>query len=332
MSAPLFSIVIPAYNCAQYIQQTLRSIYQQTVQDYEIIVINDGSPDDLEEVLKKETDPRLRIITQPNGGVSRARNRGIQEAKGSYIAFLDSDDVWLPFHLEKAKIFFESYPQYHWYATKIKYVKTIHDEDFSNQSIDRCNYYASNWFLEFATEPITQTAVVKREYATKHLLFPPGIKIYEDNLAWSKLAIQLGAIGTIDYPTSLYRVRQDSAMGNFHTSNREAKSEIGKEVLCLQQNMLQEYNCPKEAHEYFEIRALYYWIQELTIGDLNQRLEAVRNLRSITGKLSTLFLYVHTQLARISNKILKKILEHRFKKMKNRLAKRLKKAKQLLNH
>ena len=73
---PLFSIVIPAYNCAQYIQQTLRSIYNQTERNYEIIIINDGSTDNLLELLAQKTDPRLRVITQENGGVSRARNRG----------------------------------------------------------------------------------------------------------------------------------------------------------------------------------------------------------------------------------------------------------------
>lgn len=68
--SPLFSIVIPAYNCAQYIQQTLRSIYNQTEGNYEIVIGNDDSTDNLLELLAQETDPRLRVVTQENGGVS----------------------------------------------------------------------------------------------------------------------------------------------------------------------------------------------------------------------------------------------------------------------
>lgn len=96
----LVSVVIPAYQCAEYIAATLKSILAQSFTNYEIIVVNDGSPDT--ETLERELAPyssSIRYIKQLNGGPSAARNRGVEEAQGTYIAFLDSDDLWLPNHL-----------------------------------------------------------------------------------------------------------------------------------------------------------------------------------------------------------------------------------------
>lgn len=77
MKTPIFSIIIPAYNVAKHIEQTLLSVYKQTVEDFEILVIDDGSTDGTNEILKSQTDSRLRVIRQQNSGVSVARNRGI---------------------------------------------------------------------------------------------------------------------------------------------------------------------------------------------------------------------------------------------------------------
>jgi len=92
------SIIIPAYNASQYLPQTLESVLQQTFTDFELLVIDDGSADDTENVVRRyaERDSRVRLISQPNQGVAVARNTGIQESIGEFIAFLDSDDLWLP--------------------------------------------------------------------------------------------------------------------------------------------------------------------------------------------------------------------------------------------
>ena len=105
----LVSVVIPAYNSAEYIAETLESVLAQTFHDYEIIVINDGSTD--AEQLEKALAPYLhliRYIKQENHGPSAARNVGISKAAGRYIAFLDSDDRWLPTHLEEQLRLLES--------------------------------------------------------------------------------------------------------------------------------------------------------------------------------------------------------------------------------
>jgi glycosyltransferase involved in cell wall biosynthesis len=96
---PTFSIVIPAFNRANIIGMALRSVFSQDFTDFEIIVVDDGSKDGLEGVVSAFEDPRIRYIRQENAGGGAARNRGIDEACGRYIAFLDSDDVFLPEHL-----------------------------------------------------------------------------------------------------------------------------------------------------------------------------------------------------------------------------------------
>jgi Glycosyl transferase family 2 len=96
-AAPLVSVIIPAYMAAAYIHETLESVFRQTYHNFEVILINDGSPDteDFERAIGPYRD-RIIYVRQENGGPSAARNTGIRRARGEYLAFLDSDDVWYP--------------------------------------------------------------------------------------------------------------------------------------------------------------------------------------------------------------------------------------------
>ena len=99
---PMVSVIIPAYQCAQYLTQALGSVFRQTYLNYETIVINDGSPDTAQiEVALRPYGERIRYFRQRNRGPAAARNRGIAEARGKFIAFLDADDYWAPEHLAK---------------------------------------------------------------------------------------------------------------------------------------------------------------------------------------------------------------------------------------
>ena len=101
-SAPSVSVIIPAYNVAPYIGETLDSVFSQTFADYEVIVINDGSPDteQLERELARFID-RVSYVKQENRGASAARNAGLRTAGGEFVAFLDADDLWLPSYLDE---------------------------------------------------------------------------------------------------------------------------------------------------------------------------------------------------------------------------------------
>jgi len=103
------SVVIPTYNRANIISRTINSVLNQTFQNFEIVIIDDGSSDDTEQIIKKFNDERVKYIKQQNSGPSNARNNGIKKAEGRYIAFLDSDDEWLPQKLEKQVCFLEKH-------------------------------------------------------------------------------------------------------------------------------------------------------------------------------------------------------------------------------
>jgi len=99
--APIVSIIVPLYNCERFIAQTIESVIQQTVQSFELLVIDDGSTDGSRQIVNEYAmqDERVKYSYQENAGVSVARNRGFKKSKGRFVAFLDSDDVWLPDNL-----------------------------------------------------------------------------------------------------------------------------------------------------------------------------------------------------------------------------------------
>lgn len=98
---PLISIIMPCLNGERHIQAAIDSVLAQTCDDFDLIVVDNGSTDRTSEILGSVNDPRLRVFTLPERGVSRARNRGLREARGTFIAFLDSDDTWSAEFLEK---------------------------------------------------------------------------------------------------------------------------------------------------------------------------------------------------------------------------------------
>jgi glycosyltransferase involved in cell wall biosynthesis len=99
----LVSVVVPAFNAAQTIQETLDSVSQQTYRALEVIVVDDGSTDETAAIVRRHsgTDPRFRVISKSNGGVASARNEGIRAGKGQFVAFIDADDLWHPTKIAK---------------------------------------------------------------------------------------------------------------------------------------------------------------------------------------------------------------------------------------
>lgn len=108
----LLSIIIPAYNCEKYIKETIDSIKEQKFQDWECIIVNDGSTDNSLQVINDNIDSRFRVISIENGGVANARNVAVKEAKGKYILPVDSDDIIYEDYTEEGVEFLENNPKY----------------------------------------------------------------------------------------------------------------------------------------------------------------------------------------------------------------------------
>lgn len=108
----LVTVLMPAYNVAGYIREAIDSVLNQTFTDFELLIVNDGSTDDTEKIIRSYPDKRIKLVNRANGGVSAALNTGLEEAKGKYIARFDADDICYPFRLEQQYAFMRSHPDY----------------------------------------------------------------------------------------------------------------------------------------------------------------------------------------------------------------------------
>ena len=280
---PLFSVVIPAYKAEKFIALTLQSVYRQTEQDFEVVVVNDGSPDGTGDVLARETDPRLRVINRENGGECVARNTGTQATRGTYIAYLDSDDAWLPNHLELARRFFELHPDYNWYASTVRRVENISEASLETAKPLPAGKAARgvDWFLE--AEILPSATVVRRSALPCTDLFPAGIKMHGDCVGWCRLARVNPRIGLLAHATVLYRVWPGSATSAYLAIGRGANSGAELDVLLMMQGMAAEPECG--LHEKLFLRSFYLinWWMRIRSCTLKPWLPEIAKRRPLTG-------------------------------------------------
>ncbi len=192
----MISVVIPLYNKEAYITATIESVLAQSFQDFEIIIVNDGSTDGSVAKVKAFTDNRIRLIHQENGGVSVARNRGIEEAKYEWVALLDGDDLWKPEYLQTLWNLHLKYPECRVCATNYEFMD--HTGRVTPTKINKLPFTGedgilSNYFEVAACShpPIWTSAVMIQHEAIQSVGgFPVGVKSGEDLLTWARLAVR----------------------------------------------------------------------------------------------------------------------------------------------
>jgi len=118
MKIPFFSVIIPSYNRQDFLKIAVNSVLNQTFTDYELLVVDDGSTDNTPKIINSLNSPKIGYIFQPNQGVSSARNKGIKQAKGKFICFLDSDDRFCQEKLEITHNYIKKYPKYDIFHTE----------------------------------------------------------------------------------------------------------------------------------------------------------------------------------------------------------------------
>ena len=190
------SVVIPMYNMRGLVEKAIRSAAGQSYRPMEIIVVNDGSTDGSDEIVRSLDIDGLRLVTQENAGVSAARNRGTAEARYPWVAFLDSDDEWVDSFLSTIKQLHDAYPQCRVFATsyyEIDRTGSVRHPGlprlgFEGQSGVVQNYFAS---AVNSSPPVCSSAVcISRESLQRIGGFPSGVKAGEDLITWARLLVR----------------------------------------------------------------------------------------------------------------------------------------------
>ncbi|HEY9865292.1 MAG TPA: glycosyltransferase [Candidatus Obscuribacterales bacterium] len=217
---PKISVVIPVYNGEKTIKKTIESVLKQTWQDFELIVINDGSQDATLEVLSSIQDPRLRILSYDNAGLASSRNRGIDHAQGEYITFLDADDLWTPDKLEAQFQALEEHPEA---AVAYSWTDAIDEFDQFLHPDSRCtlsgNVYPNLLLATFLSNG--SNAMIRKTAFKEVGIFDESLKAAEDWEMWIRLAAKYPFV-VVPKAQVLYRLSPDSMSTKLIQHERES--------------------------------------------------------------------------------------------------------------
>jgi glycosyltransferase involved in cell wall biosynthesis len=226
-SAPIVTVVVPAWNASKYLREAIQSVLNQTFTRLELVVVDDGSTDDTAAIVRAFADRRLTLVTQQNGGPGRARNRGISESAPStrYFAFLDADDSWAPEKLSRQIDQIEHEPRCGAVVTFARYVSSTGralgrgGEPLTpalNENIARADYYPAAAMSSL----LVRRSVMERVGAFDEALGRLG----SEDLDFIARLAQVAPIGAVPEPLISYRVHPDSTMARErHRVNRAAR-------------------------------------------------------------------------------------------------------------
>jgi glycosyltransferase involved in cell wall biosynthesis len=206
---PLISVIIPAYNAGKYIEDTLQSVFNQTYKNIEIIVVDDGSSDNTLEILNKYTD-RLKIFTQKNMGVARARNFAVDQSNGEWLAFIDADDLW---HSNKLSQQIGGLNNENWSHTNSLYFG--HNQDGKTKRSDLTPQHGGLVFNKIIVNNFitTSTVLIKKATFISYGGFDESLKALEDWKLWLEVSLQ-EPLNYNDEVLAEYRVTPGSTSRN----------------------------------------------------------------------------------------------------------------------
>ena len=306
---PVISIVVPLYNKEHEVERSIRSVLAQTVDDYELIIVNDGSTDNGPTVVQSFSDPRIHLINQENAGVSAARNRGIKEARADVIALLDADDEWHPDFLETITRLRNHFSLCSVFATNYLY----RNIDGSLMPTIIRGLPAAHWegtfedYFKVASNsdpPIWSSAVaVTKEAITSIGGFPVGVTAGEDLLTWAKLALKY-EIAYSTLPAAVFHLRE--SLWGRPTRIPDSVDTVGQEL----EKILQEekhknvYGLREYIAHWHQMRASMY----LRLGKRKEAIYEVSKMARYSRK--SLKLYAFPIFALMPKKICDRVFRY----------------------
>ena len=210
---PFFSVIIPSYNYANFLPNTIESILNQSFDDFELIVINDGSTDNTDEIMQyySEKEPKIKYINQKNQGVAETRNRGIKIAQGQYVYLFDSDDIMLKNALD---IFHKSIIKKPEASVYIAQYYTIKEND---KRKERClwslgNTKEENFKKYILSNDISMlcSSIIFKKTAFDHYLFPKHIPQSEDEAVFGYMLANYNAVKVPEFVAERIKHDEDS--------------------------------------------------------------------------------------------------------------------------
>lgn len=262
---PKFSVIIPLYNKEKDIKKTLESLLSQTFSNFEAVVVNDGSTDGSEEVVKSFSDKRIKYFSKKNEGVAFTRNFAVTQASAPLVAFLDADDYWYPQHLENLDKLVTKFPNASWYATA--YEKKHNDTlsvpvqtSIMNNGNDwrgMVTDYFENSFIDALAW--TSAVCMKKEFFENLNGFDTNITngAGEDTDLWIRAALK----------SPLAFSTQITAQHNLQGSNRISHTPTKNRVFMNPDNYLEEEKSNPSLKKYLDLNRYSFALQHKMAGD-----------------------------------------------------------------
>jgi len=307
MHNPFVTVIIPAFNCANFVENAIESVFMQTYKNRELIVVDDGSKDDTAKHVLKYKD-RLKYIYQENGGVSKARNTGIKQSIGSYIAFLDADDVWEKDKLEVQMEFFQRHKEVNLIFCSFKHKKNkiilennIYEDTFN--FFKEYNYTIRNIF-EFNSSIVHQnkkvdffwgdiykylflgnfilpsSAIFKKESLNTVGLLNEKYRVAEETEFFLRYS-RYNRIGFVNYPLLYYEVPDPDNLSGKRNTEKLIRNALKIQIDSLVQN----HDYYKKNAGFFDkglsmtyCRLAYYYLSEYMI--LKSRKYAIYGIKT----------------------------------------------------
>lgn len=230
MESPLISVIVPIYKVEKYLDRCVESIVNQTYKNLEIILVDDGSPDNCPLMCDswKEKDNRIKVVHKENGGLSDARNAGISVATGEYVAFIDSDDWIYEKYLE---ILLDGIYKYNCNVAVCDFTLTSGDTpSLDNASLTYQVWKTEDFFCERVVQAVSAWAKIIKKADLKSIRFPKGI-IHEDEFVTHKILFKYDKVVYIDLGMYFYQQREDSITKSQWTPDKLITIEATKQKL-----------------------------------------------------------------------------------------------------
>ena len=252
---PLVSVIIPVFNGEKTIQETIESVLNQTITDFELLVINDGSQDGTVEIVECISDSRIQVFSYPNAGQSTSRNRGIELAKGDYISFIDADDLWTSDKLEAQLKALQANPKagvaYSWTDWIDESSQLLGKGSHNTEQGEVFTKLLLNDFVANGSN-----ALIRRDALTEVGGFDPSVTPAEDWDLWLRLAARYEFVA-VRSPQILYRISPNSASFNVWKMESSSLQVIDKAFAVAPQSLQYlKSQCLGNRYKYLTFKAI----------------------------------------------------------------------------